>query len=50
MEYGGAKSTTLQEVDLNVIYLEKCNDSYGDVSNNNICTYTPGKDTCQVKR
>jgi len=49
-EFGGPKSDTLQKVDLNVISLKKCNDSYGDVTNDNICTYTPGKDTCQVKK
>jgi len=42
MEYGGSKSDTLQKVDLKVI---KCL-----INNTNIiCTFTPGKDTCQVK-
>jgi len=50
MEFSGAKSTTLREVNLDVISLAKCNVSYGYVSTNNICTYTRGKDACQVKR
>lgn len=50
LEFGGMKSNTLQKVKLNVITLAKCKQNYPDVSDSNICTFTPGKDTCQVNK
>ncbi|KAM0726093.1 Venom serine protease 34 [Formica fusca] len=47
-EFGGTKSTTLQKVNLNVISLKNCTEYYPDVTDKNICTYTKGKDTCQM--
>jgi len=48
LEFGGAKSTTLQKVKLNVINLMKCKYYYPELTDNNMCTYTPGKDSCQM--
>ncbi|XP_014477136.1 PREDICTED: venom serine protease-like [Dinoponera quadriceps] len=53
LEFGGTKATTLQEVDLNVINLQKCKNYYNTnnklyVTNYHICTFTPGKDACQM--
>lgn len=50
IEFGGAKSKDLQEAKVNVIDLAKCRQSYSNVTNSNICTYTPGKDSCQVTK
>ncbi|XP_011691267.1 PREDICTED: venom serine protease-like [Wasmannia auropunctata] len=47
-EYAGRESKTLQKVDLNIISLQKCRSYYSDVSDRNMCTFTPGKDTCQM--
>ncbi|XP_011706867.1 PREDICTED: venom serine protease 34-like, partial [Wasmannia auropunctata] len=46
-EYAGRESKTLQKVDLNIISLQECSNTYPAVTNGNICTYTPKKDTCQ---
>ncbi|XP_072742533.1 venom serine protease-like [Anoplolepis gracilipes] len=46
--FGGSKPNTPQKVELNVINLDKCKNYYLDVTDKNICTYTPGKDTCQM--
>lgn len=53
LEFGGAKSTTLQKADANVISLIKCKNDYNVKDNDtrfdkNICTYNKGKDACQV--
>lgn len=48
--FGGKKATKLQKVNLNVINPEDCKKKEPKVTNGNICTYTPGKDSCQVKK
>ncbi|XP_036145389.1 venom serine protease isoform X2 [Monomorium pharaonis] len=48
LEFGGSKPTKLQKVDLNVITREKCQNYYPNVGNQNLCTFTSGKDTCQM--
>ncbi|XP_072766735.1 venom serine protease 34-like [Anoplolepis gracilipes] len=48
LEFGGAKSTTLQKVSLNVISSSTCHYYYPELTDGNICTYTPGKDSCQM--
>jgi len=45
---GGSVSNTLREVDLPVLTTEQCAQYMpGQVTQNMICTYQPGKDTCQ---
>ncbi|CAL8070448.1 unnamed protein product [Orchesella dallaii] len=45
---GGSVSSTLREVDLPVLTTEQCATYMpGQVTQNMICTYQPGKDTCQ---
>lgn len=48
LAFGGRKSNTLQKVNLNVINLMQCKYYYPKVTDNNICTYAPGKDSCQM--
>ncbi|XP_011702419.1 PREDICTED: venom serine protease-like isoform X2 [Wasmannia auropunctata] len=48
LEFGGSKATKLQKVDLDVITYQKCKYYYANVNDNNMCTYSPGKDTCQM--
>ncbi|XP_011263108.2 venom serine protease 34 isoform X1 [Camponotus floridanus] len=48
LEFAGAKSTTLQKVKLNVISPTKCKDYYPELTNSSICTYSRGKDSCQM--
>ncbi|KAL6423534.1 hypothetical protein ACFW04_010235 [Cataglyphis niger] len=48
LEFGGEKAKKLQKVSLNVIQNEKCRQSIPKVTNKNLCTFTPGKDTCQM--
>ncbi|XP_067208364.1 venom serine protease 34-like isoform X2 [Linepithema humile] len=48
LEFGGVKSNTLQKVNLDIISLIKCKNYYPNVIDNNICTYTPEKDSCQM--
>ncbi|XP_024892139.1 venom serine protease 34-like [Temnothorax curvispinosus] len=48
LEFTGQKSTTLQEVKLNVITLKNCKEYYSGINYSNMCTFTPGKDTCQM--
>lgn len=43
--YGGPTSSTLRRVTLDVIANANCNVQY--VNSQKICTFTPGKDTCQ---
>ncbi|XP_029163413.1 venom serine protease 34-like [Nylanderia fulva] len=47
-EFGGSKAHTLQKVKLNVINPGDCAKYDSDVTDKNICTYTQGKDTCQM--
>jgi len=45
---GGQVSNTLKEVDLPVLTTQQCSRYYpGQITENMICTYNPGKDTCQ---
>jgi len=45
---GGTASTVLRKVDLPVLTTEECGQYYrGMITPNMICTYSPGKDTCQ---
>lgn len=45
---GGSVSNTLREVDLPVLTTQQCRQYYpGQITDNMICTYNPGKDTCQ---
>ncbi|XP_029159143.1 venom serine protease 34-like isoform X1 [Nylanderia fulva] len=46
--FAGVKSTTLQKVKLNVINLMQCKYYYPKITDNNICTYASGKDSCQM--
>ncbi|XP_015596057.1 venom serine protease 34 isoform X2 [Cephus cinctus] len=46
-EFAGATSNTLQEVTLGVTPLASCQRPYPQVTNNQMCTYANGKDTCQ---
>ncbi|XP_029669317.1 venom serine protease 34-like [Formica exsecta] len=48
LEFGGTKSTTLQKVKLNVISPTKCQYYYPELTDKNMCTYSPGKDSCQM--
>ena len=41
-------SDTLQKVRLNVLTNLQCSKFYSDVSNDQLCTYTEGKDSCQM--
>ncbi|XP_053684512.1 venom serine protease-like [Sabethes cyaneus] len=43
--FGGPQSTTLRRTTLKVLSNNNCNVQY--VNSNKICTYAPGKDTCQ---
>lgn len=47
-EFGGPLSPVLLQVKLNVIPNRQCSVRYPNVVNTQICTYTPGKDACQV--
>ncbi|OXA47043.1 Trypsin-1 [Folsomia candida] len=45
---GGSQSAVLKKVDLPVIGSSKCREYYGRyITDNMICTYSPGSDTCQ---
>ncbi|XP_011166277.1 venom serine protease isoform X2 [Solenopsis invicta] len=50
MEFGGPKATRLQKVNLNVITLEECQNRLPNqgIKVQDLCTYTDGKDTCQM--
>ncbi|XP_044729853.1 venom serine protease 34-like [Chrysoperla carnea] len=45
--FGYAPSDVLQKVDLRVISLEVCKQTYSSVQNRQFCTYTDNKDSCQ---
>ncbi|XP_076243634.1 venom serine protease 34-like [Calliopsis andreniformis] len=47
-EFAGAKSDTLQEATVNVITNEECSEIYRNLNRNQLCTYAPGKDACQM--
>ena len=46
---GGSSSTQLREVDLPIITNESCDQKYPwyPIFDSNICTFQPGKDSCQ---
>ncbi|XP_012271469.1 venom serine protease 34 [Orussus abietinus] len=46
-EFAGASSNTLQKVILNVTSLPVCRRDFQEVTSNQICTYSSGKDSCQ---
>lgn len=48
-DFGGLVSQKLRRVSLDVITNAVCRRSYPKLQNMNICTYTSGKDTCQVR-
>ncbi|GAB1860366.1 Venom serine protease 34-like [Camponotus japonicus] len=53
MGYADQKPDSLRKVKLNVISLKECEEAYSNnndvnITSKNICTYTPGKDTCQM--
>lgn len=43
MEFAGATSKVLKKTSLNVIENQKCNETYGNVNNGKICTFTQGE-------
>ncbi|XP_025161451.1 venom serine protease 34 [Harpegnathos saltator] len=47
-EFGGEKVNTSQKVKLNVINLSDCKQIYSDITDGNMCIYTPGKGACQI--
>ncbi|GAB0095700.1 venom serine protease [Sergentomyia squamirostris] len=48
VQFGGPGTNVLRKTTLNVISTQQCQQTYGTtVNDNNICTYTPGTDTCQ---
>lgn len=49
LSYGGPVAKQLQKVSLRVIANSQCSASYPNkIKPTHICTYTPGKDACQV--
>lgn len=47
-EFGGPLSSVLLHVGLNVISQAQCSVRYPNVVDSQLCTFTPGKDACQV--
>ncbi|XP_076672207.1 venom serine protease 34 [Andrena cerasifolii] len=47
-DFAGPPSDTLQKVNLNVLTNLQCSKSYQNINNDQICTYTVGKDSCQM--
>jgi len=47
LEFAGATSNVLQKVKLEVRPISRCQQIFPDVTNNQLCTYTQGKDACQ---
>lgn len=45
--FGGPVSTALKKVQLRVTSDKECR-SYFPIKNSQMCTYSPGRDTCQV--
>lgn len=48
-EFGGQKPNVPKKVHLNVINPNDCK-KYYNITSKDMCTYTPGKDSCQVKK
>ncbi|XP_032684817.1 venom serine protease 34-like [Odontomachus brunneus] len=51
MDFGGAKSNVLREVDVSVITNQQCAKYYypnKQITRSHMCTYTSGKDSCQM--
>ncbi|KAL3287985.1 hypothetical protein HHI36_002439 [Cryptolaemus montrouzieri] len=46
-EFSGPRSEVLKEVTLNVISNSQCRNTEKDVTDRQICTYAPNKDSCQ---
>lgn len=46
--FGYPPSDVLQKVDIRVISLEVCKQTYSSVQDRQFCTYTDNKDSCQV--
>lgn len=44
---GGPKPSALMKVDLDVISQATCRNTFPSVTDRQMCTYTPGKDSCQ---
>ncbi|XP_012253672.2 venom serine protease 34-like [Athalia rosae] len=47
LEFAGPTSNVLQKVKLNITSLTSCRRSFPEVTTNQVCTYTRGKDACQ---
>ncbi|XP_049295552.1 venom serine protease-like [Anopheles funestus] len=47
MDFSAPASNVLRKVSLNVITQQSCQSSLPNIFASHICTYTPGKDTCQ---
>ncbi|XP_041782957.1 venom serine protease-like isoform X2 [Anopheles merus] len=47
MDFGAPTSNVLRKVSLSVISQQSCQSSMPNILASHICTYTPGKDTCQ---
>lgn len=50
VDFGGPRVQSLRRVTLDVITNTVCRRSYGNLQGTQMCTFTPGKDTCQVSR
>ena len=48
LEFAGKRSTILQQAEVSVTNIQQCHAIYPDVTYGQICTYAPGKDSCQV--
>ncbi|KAG4065350.1 hypothetical protein HA402_012295 [Bradysia odoriphaga] len=48
LEFGGVKSTVLQETNVKVIPMKKCRDNYPNAGQSHLCTFACGKGTCQM--
>jgi len=44
---GGSVSNVLLEVEVDIVSNDKCDDAYGDITNNMVCAAKDGKDSCQ---
>ncbi|XP_052862909.1 venom serine protease-like [Anopheles cruzii] len=47
LDFGSPASKVLQKVSLNVITQQSCQSQMPNILASHICTYTPGRDTCQ---
>lgn len=48
--FAGPTSNILKKATLTVISNSQCNTSYPNISSSQMCTYTPGSDTCSVRK